>query len=76
MKGGKDMKKLANKLVASAIMLLAVFVCLCVGIFATSCKATRTVTTTATCTICTDSLPSTATITTKTVEDYQGVKKK
>jgi recombinational DNA repair protein RecR len=40
-----------------------------------SCKATRSVTTTSTCTICQDSTKTAATIQTKTVEDYVGVKK-
>ena len=41
----------------------------------TACKATRTVTTTATYTEVTDSSKVTTTINTKTVEDYQGIKK-
>ena len=41
-----------------------------------SCKAWRTISTTATYVQSNDSTKSTATITTKTVEEYQGVKKK
>ena len=41
-----------------------------------SCKATRVIATTTTCTICADSTQSSATIQTKVTEDYQGVKKK
>ncbi len=51
--------------------LVAMFVALAV----TACKATRTVTSTATYTEVTDSGKVTTTISTKTVEDYQGVKK-
>lgn len=40
-----------------------------------SCKATRTITTTSTCTICNDSTKAEATIQTRTVENYTGVKK-
>lgn len=42
---------------------------------ATSCKAWRTISTTATYVQSSDSIKSTATITTKTVEEYTGVKK-
>ena len=41
----------------------------------TSCKAWRTLTTSATYTQVGDSTKTTTTITTKTVEEYQGVKK-
>ena len=41
-----------------------------------ACKAWRTVTTTATCVQSADSTKTNTTITTKTVEEYQGVKKK
>ena len=41
----------------------------------TSCKAWRTISTTATCTQLSDSTKTTTTISTKTVEEYQGVKK-
>ena len=42
----------------------------------TSCKAWRTISTTATYTQACDSTKTTTTITTKTVEEYQGVRKK
>ena len=42
----------------------------------TSCKAWRTISTTATCVEQTDSTKTTTTISTKTVEEYQGVKKR
>jgi hypothetical protein len=41
-----------------------------------SCKAWRTISTTATYVQANDSAKTSATITTKTVEEYQGVKKK
>ena len=41
----------------------------------TSCKAWRTISTTATYTQATDSTKTTTTITSKTVEEYTGVKK-
>ena len=48
---------------------------LTVALAATACKATRTITSTATYTAVTDSSKVTTTISTKTIEDYQGVKK-
>ena len=45
----------------------------CAGM--TSCKAWRTISTTATYTQVGDSTKTTTTITTKTMEEYQGVKK-
>ena len=42
----------------------------------TSCKAWHTISTTATYTQATDSTKTTTTITSKTVEEYQGVKKR
>ena len=42
----------------------------------TSCKAWRTISTTATCVEQTDSTKTTTTISTKTLEEYQGVRKK
>jgi len=48
-------------------------VAVCAGM--TSCKAWRTISTTATYTQVGDSSKTTTTITTKTVEEYQGVKK-
>ena len=55
------------------IALVAMFVALSLAL--TACKATRTVTSTATYTEVTDSSKVTTTISTKTVEEYQGVKK-
>ena len=46
-----------------------------VAVGMTSCKAWRTISTTATYTQVGDSTKTTTTITTKTVEEYQGVKK-
>ena len=54
----------------SAAILAAILVGVC------SCKAWRTVTTTATYVQTNDSAKVSQTITTKTVEEYQGVKKK
>ena len=64
----KAMKRLSFAIALCLLMALAA-----AGI--TACKATRTVTTTATYTEVTDSSKVTTTINTKTVEDYQGVKK-
>ena len=61
------MKKL---LFVSAVL---ISVAVCVGM--TSCKAWRTISTTSTYTQVGDSTKTTTTITTKTVEEYQGVKK-
>ena len=61
------MKKL---LFVSAVL---ISIAVCVGM--TSCKAWRTISTTATYTQVGDSTKTTTTITTKTVEEYQGVKK-
>ena len=47
----------------------------CVAVGMTSCKAWRTISTTSTYTQVGDSTKTTTTITTKTVEEYQGVKK-
>ena len=55
------------------IAYVAMFVALSLAL--TACKATRTITSTATYTEVTDSSRVTTTISTKTVEDYQGVKK-
>ena len=55
------------------LFLLIVAISMCVGL--TSCKAWRTISTTATYTQATDTSKVTTTITTKTVEEYQGVKK-
>ena len=55
------------------LFLLIVAISMCVGL--TSCKAWRTISTTATYTQASDTSKVTTTITTKTVEEYQGVKK-
>jgi len=57
------------------ILLSAVLISIAVCVGMTSCKAWRTITTTATYTQVGDSTKTTTTITTKTVEEYQGVKK-
>ncbi len=54
----------------SAVFMAAILVGVC------SCKAWRTISTTATYVQQNDSTKASATITTKTVEEYQGVKKK
>ena len=56
------------------ILLSAVFMA-AVAIGVCSCKAWRTITTTATYVQQNDSTKTTSTISTKTVEEYQGVKK-
>ena len=53
-------------------VLIAMF---CVAVGMTSCKAWRTISTTATYTQATDSTKTTTTIVTKTQEEYTGVKK-
>lgn len=58
-----------KKLVTFTLVLAALAVGVC------SCKAWRTVSTTATCVQVNDSAKVTTTIQTKTVEEYQGVKK-
>ncbi|MDD6747737.1 MAG: hypothetical protein PUD97_05925 [Paludibacteraceae bacterium] len=58
-------------ILVSAVLISLV---LCSGL--TSCKAWRTISTTATYTQATDSTKTTTTISSKTVEEYQGVKKK
>ena len=55
--------------------ILLILVLSCVAIGFGSCKAWRTISTTATYTQVGDSSKTTTTITTKTVEEYQGVKK-
>ena len=59
----------------TVILLSAVFIA-AVAIGVCSCKAWRTISTTATYVQQNDSTKTTSTITTKTVEEYQGVKKK
>ena len=56
-------------------IVLALLTCCAVALGMTSCKAWRTISTTATCVEQTDSTKTTTTISTKTVEEYQGVKK-
>ncbi len=56
-------------------MLLSAVILGAVTLGAMSCKAWRTVTTTATCIQSADSLKTTTTISTKTEEVYQGKKK-
>ena len=67
------MKKHVSKslmiILLSAVFMAAVLVGVC------SCKAWRTITTTATYVQQNDSTKTTSTISTKTVEEYQGVKK-
>ena len=57
-------------------IVLALLTCCAVALGMTSCKAWRTITTTSTYVQKQDSTQNSATITTKTVEEYQGVKKK
>ena len=67
------MKKYKSKslmiILLSAVFMAAVLIGVC------SCKAWRTITTTATYVQQNDSTKTTSTISTKTVEEYQGVKK-
>ena len=60
-----------RKFILLSAMLISMAVC--AGL--TSCKAWRTISTTATYTQVGDSTKTTTTITTKTMEEYQGVKK-
>ena len=57
-------------------IVLALMTCCAVALGMTSCKAWRTISTTATYTQATDSTKTTTTIVTKTQEEYQGAKKK
>ena len=57
------------------LFVLAVLISIAVCAGMTSCKAWRTVTTTATYTQVGDTSKTTTTISTKTVEEYTGVKK-
>lgn len=61
-----------RKFIYGFLMLISLVVCL--GM--TSCKAWRTITTTATYTQVNDTAKVTTTISTKTIEEYQGVRKK
>jgi len=56
-------------------IVLALLTCCAVALGMTSCKVWRTVSTTSTYTQKADSTQQSATITTKTVEEYQGLKK-
>ena len=56
-------------------IVLALLTCCAVALGMTSCKAWRTISTTATYIQSADSLKTTTTISTKTVEEYQGKKK-
>ena len=57
-------------------IVLALLTCCAVALGMTSCKAWRTISTTATYVSQNDSTKTTETITTKTVEEYQGVRKR
>ena len=57
------------------LFISAVLISLAVCAGMTSCKAWRTISTTATYTQVTDSTKATTTITSKTVEEYQGTRK-
>ena len=56
-------------------IVLALLTCCAIALGMTSCKAWRTISTTASYTQVGDSTKTTTTISTKTVEEYQGVKK-
>ena len=56
-------------------LIIMAFLLIALTIGVTSCKAWRTVTTTATCIQSSDSTKTTTTISTKTVEEYQGKRK-
>ena len=68
------MKKFKSK--SLAVMLISALALAAVTIGFCSCKAWRTVSTTATYVQQNDSTKTTTTISSKTVEEYQGVKKK
>jgi len=57
-------------------IVIALLTCCAVALGLTSCKAWRTISTTATYSQSTDSGKTSATIVTKTVEEYQGTKQK
>ena len=65
----KHVSKSLTVILLSAVTLAAVAIGVC------SCKAWRTISTTATYVQQNDSTKTTSTISTKTVEEYQGVKK-
>ena len=66
----KHVSKSLTIILLSAVFMAAVAIGVC------SCKAWRTITTTATYVQQNDSTKTTSTISTKTVEEYQGVKKR
>ena len=66
----KHVSKSLTVILLSAVFMAAVAIGVC------SCKAWRTITTAATYVQQNDSTKTTSTISTKTVEEYQGVKKK
>ena len=55
--------------------LFALLMLCSIAVGVSSCKAWRTISTSATCVQTNDSTKTTTSITTKTVEEYQGVKK-
>ena len=68
------MRKHLSKSFSHVLIFVTVLAAVAIGVC--SCKAWRTVTTSATYVQANDSAKTSATITTKTVEEYQGVKKK
>jgi hypothetical protein len=68
------MRKFKSKSLKVMLLSAAILAAILCGVC--SCKAWRTVSTTATYVQSSDSAKVTQTITTKTVEEYQGVKKK
>ena len=57
-------------------LIVGTLIMVVIGIAATSCKAQRTITTTATYVQQDDSTKTTTTISTKTLEEYTGIRKK
>ena len=70
------MKKSLSKSLTRKGLVRLLLVVLATSLALTGCKAWRTISTTATYVQQNDSTKTTQTITTKTVEEYQGVKKK
>ena len=68
------MKKFKSKSLTVMLLSAAILAAILVGVC--SCKAWRTVTTSATYVQQNDTSKTTTTISTKTVEEYQGIKKK
>ena len=56
-------------------LLFALLMLCSIAVGVSSCKAWRTISTSATCVQTNDSTKTTTSITTKTVEEYQGIKK-